>query len=84
MKIVKNVVELPPSWGIPAVHAHVYVVHSNNVQRYAEVPTVRINYDILPIIVHVSFHSASPQCLLARCLFGVGAADADAVLLATG
>jgi hypothetical protein len=55
VKIVKNVVELPSSWGIPPVHAHVYVVHSNNVQRYAEVPTVRINYDILPIIVHVGF-----------------------------
>jgi hypothetical protein len=54
VKIVKNVVELPSSWRIPPVHAHGYVVHSNNVQRYAEVPTVRINYDILPIIVHVS------------------------------
>ena len=53
MKVVKNVVELPRSWGIPPVEAHGYVVHTNKVQRYAEVPTARINYDILPIIVHV-------------------------------
>eukprot|EP00960_Hanusia_phi_P042381 755466-Hanusia_phi.AAC.6 len=54
VKVVKNVVELPRSWGIAPVEAHGYVVHTNKVQRYAEVPTARINYDILPIIVHVS------------------------------
>jgi len=53
IKIVKNVVELPNAWRIPPVIAHGYVVHSNNIQRFAEVPSVRINYDILPIIVHV-------------------------------
>lgn len=52
-QVVKNVVELPHSWGIPPTVAHGYIVNSNNIQRFAEVPSVRINYDIMPIIVHV-------------------------------
>ena len=31
-----------------------YVVHSNNIQKVGEVPTVRLNYDILPIVVQFS------------------------------
>jgi len=53
VKVVKNVVEMPPSWRIAPIEAYGYTVHSNNVQRFAEVPSVRINYDMLPIIVHV-------------------------------
>jgi len=85
VKIVKNVVELPPSWGIPPVHAHVYVVHSNNVQRYAEVPTVRINYDILPIIVHVktsftsSYHFVTQLCAIVGGVFTVAGMVAASV-----
>jgi hypothetical protein len=31
-----------------------YVAHSNNIQKVGEVPTVRLAYDILPIIVQFS------------------------------
>ena len=30
-----------------------YTAHSNKVQKEGEVPTVRLNYDILPVIVQV-------------------------------
>jgi len=85
IKIVKNVVELPSSWSIPSVHAHGYVVHSNNVQRFAEVPTVRINYDILPIIVHVkmsyksSYHFVTQLCAIVGGVFTVAGIIAASV-----
>jgi hypothetical protein len=66
IKVVKNVVELPHSWGIPPVVAHGYVVNSNNIQRFAEVPSVRINYDIMPIIVHVKSKFISFYAFLTR------------------
>jgi len=77
VKVVKNVVELPPSWGIQPVEAHGYVVHSNRIQRFAEVPTVRINYDILPILVHVkasyesTYHFFTQLCAIVGGMFTI-------------
>ena len=39
--------------------AYGYTVHSNNIQKVGEVPTVRLNYDILPIVVQFSEKSSS-------------------------
>lgn len=39
---------------------------SNNIQRFAEVPSVRINYDIVPIIVHVKSKFTSFYTFLTR------------------
>lgn len=77
VKVVKNLVEMPSSWGIAPVEAHGYVVHSNKIQRFAEVPTVRINYDILPIIVHVkatyesAYHFLTQLCAIVGGVFTV-------------
>ncbi|EKX54421.1 hypothetical protein GUITHDRAFT_99900 [Guillardia theta CCMP2712] len=85
VKVVKNVVELPRSWGIPPVEAHGYVVHTNKVQRYAEVPTARINYDILPIIVHVktsresNYHFLTKLCAIVGGVFTVSGIFASMV-----
>jgi thiol-disulfide isomerase/thioredoxin len=77
VKVVKNLVEMPSSWSIAPIEAHGYVVHSNKIQRFAEVPTVRINYDILPIIVHVkatyesTYHFLTQLCAIVGGVFTV-------------
>jgi len=90
VKVVKNLVEMPHSWGIAPIEAHGYVVHSNNIQRFAEVPSVRINYDILPIIVHVKashetfYHFVTQLCAIVGGVFtvaGIAAHSLDATLL---
>jgi len=54
VKVVRHEVTPPSSWKVAQITSYGYVVHSNNIQKAGEVPTVRINYDILPIIVQ--FH----------------------------
>ncbi len=85
VKVVKNVVELPASWGILPVEAHGYVVHSNRIQRFAEVPTVRVNYDILPILVHVkasyesTYHFFTQLCAIIGGVFTIAGMVASSV-----
>ena len=85
VKVVKNVVELPSSWNIAPVEAHGYVVHSNRIQRFAEVPTVRINYDILPILVHVkasyesTYHFFTQLCAIIGGVFTIAGMVASSV-----
>jgi hypothetical protein len=84
IKVVKNLVEIPSSWVIAPVEAHGYVVHSNKIQRFAEVPTVKINYDILPIIVHVKASYTSAYHFLTQIIvIVVGVFTVAGILVAT-
>jgi len=54
IKVVRHEVTPPSSWKIDPVVSYGYTAHSNKVQKEGEVPTVRLNYDILPVIVQYS------------------------------
>jgi len=51
IKVVRHEVSPPSSWKLDPVVSYGYTAHSNKVQKEGEVPTVRINYDILPVVV---------------------------------
>ena len=54
-----------------------YTAHSNKVQKEGEVPTVRLNYDILPIVVQFSekkqafYHFITQLCAIVGGVFTV-------------
>jgi len=77
VKVVKHEVIPPSSWKASPVQAYGYTVHSNNIQKAGEVPTVRINYDILPIVVQFSekkqafYHFITQLCAIVGGVFTV-------------
>jgi hypothetical protein len=62
---------------VKPVLAYGYVAHSNNIQKAGEVPTVRVNYDILPIVVQFSekkqafYHFITQLCAIVGGVFTV-------------
>ena len=77
VKVVRHEVTPPSAWKIKPVLAYGYVVHSNNIQKAGEVPTVRVNYDILPIVVQFSekkqafYHFITQLCAIVGGVFTV-------------
>jgi hypothetical protein len=77
VKVVKHEVIPPSSWRVKPVLAYGYVAHSNNIQKAGEVPTVRVNYDILPIVVQFSekkqafYHFITQLCAIVGGVFTV-------------
>jgi len=77
VKVVKHEVTPPASWRAQTVTSYGYVVHSNNIQKVGEVPTVRLNYDILPIVVQFTekkqalYHFITQLCAIIGGVFTV-------------
>mmetsp|Transcript_64260 Transcript_64260/g.94085 ORF Transcript_64260/g.94085 Transcript_64260/m.94085 type:complete len:477 (-) Transcript_64260:454-1884(-) len=77
VKVVKHEVKPPSAWKVNSVQAYGYTVHSNNIQKSGEVPTVRLNYDILPIVVEFSekkqafYHFITQLCAIVGGVFTV-------------
>jgi len=77
IKVVRHEVSPPSSWKSKAVVSYGYVGHSNNIQKAGEVPTVRINYDILPIVVQITeksqqlYHFVTQLCAIVGGVFTV-------------
>eukprot|EP00282_Hemiselmis_andersenii_P027591 CAMPEP_0169478152 /NCGR_PEP_ID=MMETSP1042-20121227/28318_1 /TAXON_ID=464988 /ORGANISM="Hemiselmis andersenii, Strain CCMP1180" /LENGTH=322 /DNA_ID=CAMNT_0009592591 /DNA_START=123 /DNA_END=1092 /DNA_ORIENTATION=- len=84
VKVVRH--EVTPSSGRrDPVVSYGYVSHSNNIQKVGEVPTVRISYDILPIIVQYSsqkqafYHFITNLCAIIGGVFTVAGIAASLV-----
>jgi thiol-disulfide isomerase/thioredoxin len=77
IKVVRHEVTPPARWKAGTVVSYGYVGHSNNIQKAGEVPTVRINYDILPIVVQVReksqalYHFITQLCAIVGGVFTV-------------
>mmetsp|Transcript_9578 Transcript_9578/g.22515 ORF Transcript_9578/g.22515 Transcript_9578/m.22515 type:complete len:346 (-) Transcript_9578:91-1128(-) len=77
VKVVRHEVTPPSSWKAQPVTSYGYVAHSNNIQKAGEVPTVRLAYDILPIVVHLSekkqafYHFITQLCAIVGGVFTV-------------
>jgi len=77
VKVVRHEVSPPWKWRKDPVISYGYVAHSNNIQKVGEVPTVRLAYDILPIIVQFSekkqafYHFVTNLCAIVGGVFTV-------------
>mmetsp|Transcript_56784 Transcript_56784/g.133047 ORF Transcript_56784/g.133047 Transcript_56784/m.133047 type:complete len:475 (-) Transcript_56784:90-1514(-) len=77
VKVVRHEVSPPSSWKVDPVTSYGYVVHSNNIQKEGEVPTLRLNYDILPIVVNYAekrqafYHFITQLCAIVGGVFTV-------------
>ena len=75
--MVRHEVTPPSAWKAQPVTSYGYVAHSNNIQKAGEVPTVRMAYDILPIVVHLSekkqafYHFITQLCAIVGGVFTV-------------
>jgi len=76
VKVVRHEVT-PPSGAKDPVVSYGYVAHSNNIQKAGEVPTIRLNYDILPIVVNYAekrqafYHFITQLCAIVGGVFTV-------------
>eukprot|EP00287_Rhodomonas_sp_CCMP768_P004389 CAMPEP_0196740402 /NCGR_PEP_ID=MMETSP1091-20130531/31598_1 /TAXON_ID=302021 /ORGANISM="Rhodomonas sp., Strain CCMP768" /LENGTH=474 /DNA_ID=CAMNT_0042085543 /DNA_START=59 /DNA_END=1483 /DNA_ORIENTATION=+ len=83
VKVVRHEVSPPSSWKVDPVTAYGYVVHSNNIQKEGEVPTLRLNYDILPIVVSFAekkqavYHFVTQLCAIIGGVFTVAGLTAS-------
>jgi hypothetical protein len=68
VKVVRHEVTPPSSWKIDPVVSYGYTAHTNKVQKEGEVPTVRINYDILPVVVQYGEKKSSFYTFVTRFL----------------
>lgn len=59
IKVVRHEVTPPSKWKLDPVVSYGYTAHSNKIQKEGEVPTVRLNYDILPVVVQYGEKSKS-------------------------
>ena len=85
VKVVRHEVNPRPNYKKDAVVSYGYTAHSNNIQKVGEVPTVRINYDILPITVQFSttkvafYHFVTQLCAIIGGVFTVAGIVASIV-----
>lgn len=85
VKVVRHEVMPPSTFKADPVVSYGYVVHSNNIQKAGEVPTVRLNYDILPIVVQFSekkqafYHFITNLCAIIGGVFTVAGILASVV-----
>merc|ERR1711966_6630 len=85
VKVVKHEITPPSSFRSKTVSSYGYTAHSNNIQKVGEVPTVRINYDILPITVQFSttkvafYHFMTQLCAIIGGVFTVAGIVASIV-----
>jgi hypothetical protein len=85
VKVVRHEVTPPSSFSSDVVTSYGYVVHSNNIQRLGEVPTVRLNYDIMPLVVQFSakkkpfYHFITNLCAIVGGVFTVAGIFASVV-----
>jgi len=84
VKVVRHEVT-PTSGKKDPIVSYGYVSHSNNIQKVGEVPTLRLNYDILPIIVQYSakkqafYHFITNLCAIIGGVFTVAGIAASLV-----
>jgi len=85
VKVVRHEVTPPARWRADPVISYGYVAHSNNIQKVGEVPTLRLNYDILPIVVQFSekkqafYHFITNLCAIIGGVFTVAGIVASVV-----